>query len=141
MGVNSSRSGSVSGGILEQILTAGWPPPTKVLQTAQRGFPHFWVSLSFSEMETNRHTLCSQLGFVEQNVLRTLPSHLMRNGMYPAPPKNPWNVDSPTNNGVSWLLGWCRISSIHSSCHGCHKYKPGNNGPLSAWHRRPWLES
>ena len=37
-----------------------------------------------------------------------------------AAPKKSWfmliPLQIPTNNGVSWLLRWCRISSIHSGC-------------------------
>ena len=38
-------------------------------------------------------------------------------GRNPAPPKKPWNDDSPANTNKQWFLmvsKWCRISSIHS---------------------------
>ena len=38
-------------------------------------------------------------------------------GQDPAPPKKPWNDDSPVNtNKLSFVMvsKWCRISSIHS---------------------------
>ena len=39
-------------------------------------------------------------------------------GQNPAPPKKPWNGDSPVNSNKQWfpiVSTWCRISSIHSS--------------------------
>ena len=38
-------------------------------------------------------------------------------GRNPAPPKKPWNDDSPVNTNTQWfpmVSKWCRISSIHS---------------------------
>ena len=38
-------------------------------------------------------------------------------GRNPAPPKKPWNDDSPVNANEQWFATvskWCRISSIHS---------------------------
>ena len=38
-------------------------------------------------------------------------------GRNPAPPKKPWNDDSPVNTHKHWFFvvsKWCRISSIHS---------------------------
>ena len=38
-------------------------------------------------------------------------------GRNPAPPKKPWNDDSPVNTNNQWfpmVSKWCRISSIHS---------------------------
>ena len=38
-------------------------------------------------------------------------------GRNPAPPKTPWNDDSPVNANEQWFATvskWCRISSIHS---------------------------
>ena len=41
-----------------------------------------------------------------------------------APPKKPWNDDSPVNTNKQWLpmvSKWCRISSIHSTTR-CHEF-------------------
>ena len=38
-------------------------------------------------------------------------------GRNPAPPKKPWNGDSPVNANEQWIpmaSNWCRMLSIHS---------------------------
>ena len=55
------------------------------------------------------------------------PHRCTVDGRNPAPPKKPWNDESPVNANKQWFLmvsKWCRISSIHSMVHSAFSFVP-----------------